>query len=81
MVCRGKGPLRCDAFDLGNDPRIKKGIRDTAVGGPDVEREDEFARSPFVRRTRDGHGWEMVDRKRGALTRNRIYQVNGSATL
>ena len=46
---RRRSPLRCDGFGLGNHLRIKKRIADTAVGGPYVEREDEFSRRAVVR--------------------------------
>ena len=55
MRCEGRGLLRRDGFDLGNNPRIEKCIADTAVSGSYVECEHEFSRWPFIRQTRDGH--------------------------
>lgn len=55
MRCEGKESLRCDRFGFGDDPRIKKRIANTAVGGPYVQCEHEFSRRPIIRRTSDSH--------------------------
>jgi len=66
--CEGEGHVRRDGFDLGNNPRFKKSIADTTVGGPYVHREHEFSGRPIVRRTCNGsHDREVGEAGRQAL--------------
>ena len=65
--CEGKEPSRCDGLDLRDQARIKKRITDATIGGPDVEREYEFPRGPFVGRTSYSHDFQVGGTEREAL--------------
>lgn len=65
--CERKEPLRRDGLDYGGNPRIKKCVADSGVGGPNVECEHEFSGRPVVERTGDSHGCEVGEAGRGVV--------------